>query len=63
MVIRLICLELLVVGKFLLCSGCKCRIMYLMETGHVRIGSCVNVNIGYVRSVIFVQKLHKPSDN
>jgi hypothetical protein len=54
----LICLELQVVGKFLLCTGCEYRIMYLMETGHFSIGSRrgdnlssnVNVNVGYVRS-------------
>lgn len=62
----LICLELLVLGKFLLCTGCECRIMYLLETGHISIGfgrgdnlsSNVNVNIGYVRSAIFFQELH-----
>jgi hypothetical protein len=66
----LIGLELLVLGRFLLCTGCECRIMYLMETGYVSIGSRrgdnfssnVNVNIGYVRSVMFVQELHYPSD-
>jgi len=44
--------------------------MYILQTGHVGIGSrrggnlssTVNVDIGYVRSVMFVQELHYPSD-
>lgn len=44
--------------------------MYLTETGLVSIGSRrgdnlssnVNVNIGYLRIVMFVQELHYPSD-
>lgn len=67
-VVVLICLELLVLGKFLLCTGCECRIMYLMATGNVSIGSRrgdnlssnVNVNIGYVRSAMFVQNFIIP---
>ena len=50
----------------MLCTECEYRIMYLMETGHVSIGSSrgdklssnVNVNIGYVRST---KELHYPS--
>lgn len=69
-VVVLICLELLVLGKFLLCNGCDCRIMYLLETGHISIGSGrgdnlssnVNVNIGYVRNVMLFQELRYLSD-
>jgi len=31
-VVVLICLELLLLGKFLLCTGCECRFMYILET-------------------------------